>query len=244
MINFSFSEKLVQLKDIIVSSPFFFISLIVGIILLFIMIIGIKKNRRINRIVFVIAWIFVFIFCVVRYGSFFISIFDRLFARVVEEIYFPSLTVYTLMLVCTNVIFVISIVKKKMTSIFKIVNLSLAMVLDFLFILILDTIMKNNIDVYASLDSYTNPKLLVLLEFSMILFAVWLLLLGIIYLIKKYAVKKIMVSTIKEEEYEVIDIMAGNDDLSTNDEVIEFIENLDEKKDEKLKEEDLEIVDI
>lgn len=211
MIDFSFSEKLVQLKDIIVSSPFFFVSLIIGSILLIIMIIGIKRNRRINRVIFVISWLFVSIFCVVRYHGFFISIFDRLFGRIVEEIYFPSLSVYTIMLVCTNIIFIYSVLKKKLNNAFKITNLTLAMELDFLFIMILDTIMKNNIDIYVKLDSYSNPKLLVLLEFSMILFMIWMIILGIIFIIQKYAVKKVMINPLKEDDYEIVDIFEDDD---------------------------------
>ena len=106
MINFSFSEKLVQLKDIIVSSPFFFVSVIIGIILLIIMIVGVKKNRRINNIIFIVSWIFVAVFCIARYFKFVVSIFDRLFGRIVDEIYFPSISIYTVMLIITNIIFV------------------------------------------------------------------------------------------------------------------------------------------
>lgn len=206
MINFSFSEKLVQLKDIVMSSPFFFVSLIIGIVLLIIMILGIKKNRRINKIIFIVAWLFVLIFCIVRYHNFFLSIFDRLLGRIVEEIYFPSLSVYTFILLFTNIIFVYSLLNKKLSNLFRITNLALSMEIDFLFILILDTIMKNNIDIYSDLDIYINPKLLVLLEFSMFIFVIWLLVIIVMYFVKKYAVKKVFVSTFKEGDYEVLDI--------------------------------------
>ena len=94
MIEFSFAEKLVQLKDIFMSSPFFFGSLIGGLILLIIMIISVEKNRRIGKIIFIISWLFIIGFCIINYFDFFISIFDRFFGRVVEEIYFPSITVF------------------------------------------------------------------------------------------------------------------------------------------------------
>lgn len=242
MIDFSFSEKLVQLKDIIVSSPFFFISLIIGLILLIIMTVGIKKNRRINKIIFMIAWLFVIVFCIVRYFTFFTSILDRLFGRIVEEIYFPSISIYTLMLLFTNFIFGYSLFKKKMDDLIKIVNLALPMELDFLFIMILDIIVKNNIDIYADFEIYTNSKLLVLLEFSMLLFLVWIFIVAVIYLIKKYAVKKVFVNKYKEKDFEVIDM---SDNKLSKEEVIDKdnIEEIIDLEDNSVKD-NIEIVDL
>lgn len=226
MINFSLSEKLVQLKDIIVSSPFFFVSVIIGIILLIIMIVGVKKNRRINNIIFIVSWIFVAVFCIARYFKFFVSIFDRLFGRIVDEIYFPSISIYTVMLIITNIIFVSSMFKKKVNSLNKIINVGFAMLLDFLFILILDTIMKNNIDVSAKFDIYTNSSLLILLELSMTIFLIWLLIIGVLYLINKYGVKKVFVNEYKENDYEIID--TKNTDIK-DDGYMEIIDTLEEK---------------
>lgn len=204
MINFSLTEKLVQLKDIFVSSPFFFISLIIGIVLLVVMIISIKKNRRIGKIIFVVAWLFVIVFCIVRYFNFFISIFDRLFGRFIEEIYFPSLSIYTVILILFNIILVYSLFNKKIADIFKIINLVSSMTFDLFFIMILDTIVKNNIDIYLEYAVYSNNKLIVLLEFSMFLFVIWILVIMITYFIRKYAIKKVVISTYKEKDYEII----------------------------------------
>ena len=211
MIDFSFAEKLVQLKDIFMSSPFFFGSLIVGLILLIIMIISVKKNRRIGKIIFIISWLFIIGFCIINYFDFFISIFDRFFGRVVEEIYFPSITVYTVILLFSNIILVYSLFNKKLADIYKVINLTMPMTLDLLFIVILDTIVKNNIDIYSEFDVYSDPKLIVLLEFSMFLFLIWIFAVGIIYVIRKYGMKKVVVSTYKEKDYEVIDTDEHND---------------------------------
>ena len=211
MIDFSLTEKLVQLKDIIMSSPFFFVSLIIGIVLLTIMIVGIKKNRRINKLIFIITWLFVAIFCIARYFKFFISIFDRLFGRIVDELYFPSMSSYTVVLIFTNIVFALSFIKKKINNVFKIINVAFAMIIDFLFILILDTLMKSNVDISARFDIYMNSKLLVLLEVSMSVFAIWMIIVLILYLINKYAVKKIFVNNYKESDYEFIDTKEAND---------------------------------
>lgn len=228
MVDFSFLEKLNQLKDIALSSPFFFASLLVGIILLVIMIIGIKKNRRINKIIFIISWIFVLGFVIFKYFNFIVSIFDRFFGRIVEELYFPSLSIYTLMLISINIVFVYSTLKKNLALIFRISNIATAMELDLLFVLILDVITKSEIDIYSKIDVYSDPKLMVLLEFSMFIFMFWLLLIGLLILIRKYAVRTVFVNLFKESDYEVIDISEDNDDIidledsSENEEIIDL----------------------
>lgn len=234
MIDFSFSEKLVQIKDIVMSSSFFLFSIIIGIILLITMIISVRNNRRIPKIIFVVAWIFVLIFVIIRYHNSLGYIFDRLFSRIVEEIYFPSLTIYTTMLLITNFIFIYSFFKKKLSKIFKIINITVAMELDFLFILSLDVIVKNDIDIYAGVITYSEPKLLVLLEFSMFLFLSWIFLISILLLIKKYAVKTVFVNIFKESDYELIDIDINKDDevsnfdnIEVDTEIIDIDNNID-----------------
>lgn len=228
MIDFSFTEKLFQLKDILLSSPFFLFSIIISIVLLISMIIGVKKNRKVPKIIFILSWIFVFSFVIVQYYSSISYIFDRLFGRLVEEIYFPSISIYTIMLVLTNIIFIISLLKKKMHVLFKLINLMMGTEINFLFFLILDTIAKNNIDIYTEVSVYSNPNLLVLLEFSMFLFMIWLLILVILLLIKKYAVRTVWVNLFKEEDYEILDLslLQPNSDEMENVELLEIdIEN-------------------
>ena len=206
MVDFSIGQKLSQLKDILISSPFLFISLIFAVVLLVIMLIGIKRNRRINKIVFITSWVFVIVFITFRYSTYLIDIFDRLVERFVEEIYFPSISVYTIMLLITNIIFLYSVFSKKLSKLVRSVNIVLSVEIDFLFLLILDTISKHNIDVYDKLIAYTNSGLLVLLELSMIIFVGWLIFLCIMFIIHKYAVRKIYVNLYKEEDYEILNM--------------------------------------
>lgn len=223
MINFSFTEKLSQLKDILISSPFLFISLIFAVILLIIMLVGIKKNRRINKTIFIISWIFVLIFVIVRYHTDLIIIFDRLIGRIIEEIYFPSVSIYTIVLLITNIVFLYSVFSKKLGKMVRSINIILGVEIDFLFILVLDTIGKYDIDIYDKLTSYTNSQFLILLEFSMILFVGWLIFLSIAFIIKKYAVKKIYVNLYKEEDYEIVHM-----DNSDSEDIIELNDDSEE----------------
>ena len=223
MVDFSFGEKLNQLKDILLSSPFLFVSLILAIVLLVIMLIGIKKNRRIHKTVFIISWIFVLVFIMVRYHTYIIGILDRLIGRIIEEIYFPSISIYTVILLITNIIFLYSVFSKKLGKLVRSVNIVVSVEIDFLFILILDTISKYNIDVYDKLTAYTNSGFLILLEFSMIVFVGWLIFLSIMFIIHKYAVRKMYVSIYKEEDYEIL-----NMDNDKTDEIVDIGDSIDE----------------
>ena len=84
--------------------------------------------------------------------------------------------------------------------------------------------MKKNIDIYADLVAYTNPELLVLLEVSMIIFATWMSIIIMIFLVKKYAVKKVFINNYKEQDYEIVDL---NNNINKKDDT--EILDLDDK---------------
>lgn len=236
MIDFSFREKLVQLKDIIISSPFFFISLIVAILLLIVMIISIKKNRRIHKLIFAVAWLFIAIFVIVRYHSALLLVFDRFFGRIVEEIYFPSISVYTILFIFNNILLIYSIFSKKLKNVYRISNIVFAMSINLLFILFLDIIIRNNIDISNSLQFYSNSKVLVLLELSMFVFVTWMLISCLLYFINRFGLKKVYVDIYKDEDYELLEIPMNN--FQTIEEIIDIDDDLITPKEE------IEILDI
>ena len=69
-----------------------------------------------------------------------------------------------------------------------------SIVLDFLFVLIIDVVTKNNINIYEEVNLYTNSTLLILLELSMGIFASWILVnlfISAHIKLKKYDVKEL-----------------------------------------------------
>ena len=185
MIPMSIIEKLKTIFDIVSSSPFFFISFIIAVILLILVIISLKKYKKVNTKLFVISWLFITGVLVIKYYSFIIALADSFIENVFMAIYFPNLAVFTIVLLITNISLFHSILKKDKDMVYRIIQITTAILIDFLFILILDTVVKNNIDIYSQTEVYQNTNLFVLLESSMAIFTIDVALNVIIFIIKK-----------------------------------------------------------
>lgn len=185
MIPMSIIEKLKTIFDIVSSSSFFFIALIIAAILLILVIINLKKYKKVNTKLFVISWLFITIVLVIKYYKFIIALADSFIENIFMAIYFPNLAIFTIVLLITNISLFHSVLKKDKDMVYRIIQITTAILIDFLFILILDTIVKNNIDIYSQTEVYQNTNLFVLLESSMAIFTIDVALNVIIFIIKK-----------------------------------------------------------
>ena len=66
------------LLNIFEESPSSILFIILGIIFTLAMIINIKKNKKIGKTLYIIGWIFIISFIVIRYNSYLSKIFDNL----------------------------------------------------------------------------------------------------------------------------------------------------------------------
>ena len=210
MEQLSLFEKLSTLVKIIFSSSFFVILLLAIVLLLVILFIFRKKLVK-DKSIYLKLYIIFFILIFIKYGSSILKLCDNLVENIFSDIYFPSLSTYIIMLFITNIVLIISIISKKITKGIKILNVLSFVSIEFLAILILDTIIKENVNIYEKLDVYTNTRLLVLIELSMGTFAIWMLSLFVIkcikLLTKKYEQenKELEVEKQKEDNIEVLD---------------------------------------
>ena len=175
MANLSFFEKLKILFDTILSNPFFSLSAIIGLILAILMIIDIIKHKKIRKRYYIASWFFIFLFIVTKYSKVIPKLVDNLINQVFLALYFPSIGVYMFLLIIANVGFIYCLIKNIHKS-YKILTGIISIILDLLFILIINLILENNIDITSEITLYTNSKLLVLLELSTALFVSWILL--------------------------------------------------------------------
>lgn len=175
MENISFLKKLAILFKTIISNPFFSLSTIFGIVLAILMIIDIIKHKKIRRRYYISAWFFIFLFIIVKYIKIIPMLVDNLINQVFMALYFPSIGVYMLLLIIVNVGFIYCLIKNIHKS-YKILTGIISILLDLLFILIINIILENKIDINSEITLYTNSKLLVFLELSTALFVSWLLL--------------------------------------------------------------------
>lgn len=185
MVPISLVEKLKTLLDIISSSSFFYAALVIAVVLLILIFINIKRQQKINNILFTIGWLFVIIVLFIKYHQSIFALGDNFIENIFMAIYFPNLAVYTFVMIVSNASLFYSVFKKDIEIITKIINVISSILIDFLFILILDIIVANNIDIYSKSEVYQNNNLFVLLEITMIIFTLWLLSLLIIKGIKR-----------------------------------------------------------
>ncbi len=197
MIKFETNTFFDTLINIFTGSPSSFLFIVLGIIFTLAMIINIKKNKKIGKTLFIIGWLFIISFIIIRYNSYIGQIFDNLINQIFMQIFFPNLATYVIIIVITNIIFLISINKKDIKNLTKFINSIFFIIIMVMMIYTLEQIISNNINIYDTEEVYTNQNVLVLIESTTILFTIWM-----IILLSKLAISKLIKKSdekIKEE---------------------------------------------
>ena len=176
MENFSVMEKLKILADIFVSSPFFLCLAVSTILTLVCISVCAIYNKKLNRWIYISFWSFFLVLIIAIYKDIFLLLIDSLFEKFFMALYFPSLTVYVSVIVISNLFFIYSLLKKNINYLHKILNIITSIIINVFFILIVDIVDKNNINVYEQIAVFSNSNLLVLLELSTAVFLSWILL--------------------------------------------------------------------
>ena len=184
------------LLNIFEGSPSSILFIILGIIFTLAMIINIKKNKKIGKTLYIIGWIFIISFIVIRYNSYLSKIFDNLINQIFMQIFFPNLATYVILIIITNIIFLISINRKNIKNLTKVINSIFFIVIMIMMVYTLEQIISNNINIYSTEEVYTNQNVLVLIESTTILFTIWT-----IILISKFIISKL----IKKSDEKIIE---------------------------------------
>ncbi len=176
MNDFSLVDKLKILMNMIATSPLFLFCFLIGILLLVLLILYIKKGTKVNKWILISILIIICIMLIFNYNSILFHLFDDLINSIFMALYFPNFTIYLLILIVSNFFFIYSIFNKKVKNSYKIANTSCSLILDIFLIFIIDIVKKTGISTYDTLDLYTNSNLLVLLQLSSAVFVSWILL--------------------------------------------------------------------
>ncbi len=175
MNDISLIEKVKALMNIIVSSPLFLFCFMMEISLLILFIISIKKEKKVNKWIFISIWLVLTVIIVINYYSEVLKIIDSLFDELFMALYFPNIKVYFIILFISNFFFMFSFFRKKISKKFKIINFINALIVDLFLILIMDTVKSNSIDIYDQISMYTNFNVLVLMQLNSATFFSWIL---------------------------------------------------------------------
>ena len=170
MNDFSLVEKIKLLMNLIVSSPLFLFCSMIGVMVLILFIICIKKEKKVNKWIFISIWIILALILIINYNSIILKLINSLFDSIFMALYFTSIGVYITILLITNFCFIYTLMSKKINRQHKIINFISSLIMDLFLILIIDIIQTNNINIYDEISLYTNSNLLVLLELTSSIF--------------------------------------------------------------------------
>lgn len=194
MADFSIFQKLRVFFNTVISTPFFIFYAVLGIALISIMIFDIRKHKKFSKIVYITSFIFLFTFFLIKYFNIILKFLDSFIELILNTLYFPNLGLYIGMLIILNITLLLIIISKKISKSSKICTTIISIIVDFIFILIVGIVSKNEIDVTSDVKLYSDSTILTLLQMSMALFISLYLILLLIYLyhkLKKYDVRNI-----------------------------------------------------
>ncbi len=217
MEDLTFLEKINYLwNTLIQSKETKFILPIISIIVLT-LIISFFFKKRTKSIYFTIYLAMVATLFIMFYNPI-INMLSTLFQKVIDYVLFPNLMLYLIIVIVANIVLIATILNNNLSRFIKGVNVILFSFMQVLLFFIIKYVISNNIDITTKL-TMDYPQLLVLVETSIFIFALWCLFLLIIKLvdgIKDYREVKVM-----EVNYN-LDLENDEDDFS-NDELVEYV---------------------
>ena len=135
-----------------------------------------KKISAKKYILFmIVSFIIIFAISIANNYKVLSNTFDNFITIFFGNIYFPSIYVYIGILVVSFIVFIISIFNIMIKRIYKLINTSMFVINNIFFVIILNIIAKNKIDIFSVNSLYTNTELVAMLELSMGLCIVWVL---------------------------------------------------------------------
>ncbi len=181
MIQASLLDQIKTFFNILVNTKTLWLIVIMVLGLVLLLTLASKfHNKKITKVLYAIVYLGIFGTLIYFFHEEIFELFDYLIDNIFLFLFFPNLAVYILVLVVVNVIIIKSTFSEKDNKIIKVFNIIAFIVFDIIFYLIIDNVIKNDVNVYEQLSIYTNNDLLILIELSMKLFVVWLLVLIII----------------------------------------------------------------
>lgn len=200
MSKLSFFDKIGILLETTASSNLFIIACLLFIVLGLVLSTTNKKNEKRNKTFYIAYIVFILVFTLVSFYSSLGKMFSYMMNNFFIVVYFPNLAVYLAAIIITNIVLLISIFNYKITKAIKNLNIIIFTIMNYLFILVLNVINSNNLDIFSKESVYKNRQAQGLIELSSTIFIVWIIFLIIyrmilIYLKKEYRpkVKKVIV---------------------------------------------------
>ena len=214
----SILEKFKILFDTLMSFKFIFVLVILMLILTILF--TCKKLSNKKYVIFMsLSMILTFIISIIKNHKVLFNTFDNFTTIFFNGIYFPSIYIYISVLLIISLAFITSILNSKKKKIYKIINSITFIINNIFFVIILNIIAKNSINVFEMSSLYTNNSLVAILELNMGLFILWVTALSVVYITNTICDKITSKKTVKEE-VTIKDIEQVTEDISTTKELL------------------------
>ena len=214
----SILEKFKILFDTLMSFKFIFVLVILMLILTILF--TCKKLSNKKYVIFMsLSMILTFIISIIKNHKVLFNTFDNFTTIFFNGIYFPSIYIYISVLLIISLAFITSILSSNKKKIYKIINSITFIINNILFVIILNIIAKNSINVFEMSSLYTNNSLVAILELNMGLFILWVTALSVVYITNTICDKITSKKTVKEE-VTIKDIEQVTEDISTTKELL------------------------
>lgn len=214
----SILEKFKILFDTLMSFKFIFVLVILMLILTILF--TCKKLSNKKYVIFMsLSMILTFIISIIRNHKVLFNTFDNFTTIFFNGIYFPSIYIYISVLLIISLAFITSILSSNKKKIYKIINSITFIINNIFFVIILNIIAKNSINVFEMSSLYTNNSLVAILELNMGLFILWVAALSVVYITNTICDKITSKKTVKEE-VTIKDIEQVTEDISTTKELL------------------------
>lgn len=210
MIRTNILDKINVLINIVSKEQFMVLMLILYLFLALILLLCNKLTKKSAKRVLTYWYVFMLTTIAFEYKDKLSGLLDYLVNNIIYELVFPNYLVFIIIFVITNIYIVDSIINKKSTLVYKIINILMYTITTFISFVLFNLITKNNINIYNELDIYINSDIASLIELVMIIFSIWTII-NILY--------KIIYKVYIENKKEDLKYVPVNMDVPVNMEV-------------------------
>ena len=189
MEQISFLERISKVFGLITSSAFFISLLVIVILTVALVIINSKVKIKLPKLFAGIGYLIIIIFIIVKYGMALYNMQDTFTNKVFSSFYFPNLITYVSIILISIFVMILNILNREKTLVFKIISIISFGIILLLFIIALDIVIKNEIDIYSAKSIYENTDLMVIIQTSTAIFFIWMIIELIDYFSRKLSLK-------------------------------------------------------
>lgn len=209
---------------------------IFGILILILTVLYLLKKLSVRRytIGMILSVALVFLISILTNLKTLSETFDNFMTVFFTGIYFPSIYLYISTLAIVLLAFLFSVINIKLKRVYKIINRIMFVVNSIIFVIIINIVAKNKIDIFSINSLYTNTDLVAMLEISMSIFLIWIASLVIAFVTNSICDRIANKKEVKEVVVEATNTVKENVTYNPEKDYV-LVENMSNKREKTVK---------